>query len=130
MVGSLIRFYEKAILSDGRRKKKGTIGFPVLVKTMVSKSSEELIQEMIRVEFPNSEHLDLWRQREQDRILEMLYQKEHLFDEERRRNPAEFKSLQRFHKWYAENVLERRQWMDDKREECKRDWKPFRGNPF
>ena len=96
MVETLVRFFEKAILSDGRKKKKGTIGFPVLVKTMVSRASEELIQQAIMAEFPNGEHLDLWRQYEQDRILAPLYRKAHEFDEQRRRNPAEFKSSERF----------------------------------
>ena len=49
--------------SSGRWNRQG---LPVTINTLTSKTSELLLQRLIEVEFPNQEHISLYRQREQE----------------------------------------------------------------
>jgi len=115
----LLRYYG---FRNGRWVYKGG-GLPVRISTLVSISSEEALREIIRREFPNDEHLDMWRQREQESILADM------MEETTSKSILDFKKADEYATWYRKHVTNVRMREQRLVDQLKKS-RPYRGNPF
>ena len=122
----LLRVYFKArVRAVPKRKIKG---LPVSVKTLVSKASEAILQQELNRQYPWDDHIEIWRQYEQNNLLNRLRAEEGLRVQQK--TFLDFSSLAKYRQWYEKEMRRRRKWMDTMRREMKATSKPYRGNPW
>jgi hypothetical protein len=127
----LLRVYSKARMRAAPKRK--IKGLPVSVKTLVSKASEAILQQELNRQYPWNEHIEIWRQYEQDRILNKLRAialLEEGLQDDQQKTFLDFPSLKKYRRWYEKEMRRRRSWSDSMKRKMKATSKPYRGNPW
>lgn len=128
MFEALLLYYDDK--KNRKSKSRGT-GLPVTVNTLVSSSSEELLQRLIEQEFPGNAHISLYRQREQENGVKdcLTY---HRVPEviPAPRTLVSYDSLVAWRRDYRAR-MEKKQSRDGQvRSWLKKNSRPYRGNPW
>ena len=117
------------------QRAKNTEGFGVKVSTLCGKRSQEILEDQIRRDFPNSEHKTTFIQREQNRILEWEVRRQDRQDDDGiktpdqiRKNLFDFPHPKGYVRYYRNRI--RRESRQRERIIQELEKRLYRGNPF
>lgn len=114
--------------SSGKFNRKG---LPVTVNTLVSPTTELLLQRLIEEEFPEDVHISLYRQWKQDDGVRVHREGDHSLNQSLgTKNMVSFPTLGAWKRDYSKKMEKRLSEDARIRDLLKRSTRPYRGNPW
>ena len=128
----LILHYHEIVKNKTKKRKK--MGLPVRVSVLVSQTSEQWLNTQLDTLFPEDEHLKMWREQEQERILEERMERGEWLEGVQRIPPEvtelSFKTLKDYQTQYRNTTEKRRRMWKRMREQEQKEGLPYRGSPW